>query len=110
MIQGTPLYTLQEATDLAIEYGVTVTGLYPDLSLSFGEAEEMQEQVERTGGQMYALGDPSLTDSVVQEIEDEQTAELSTGEVVETDRPEGALSFGGWCLLGLLALAAWMRI
>ena len=110
MIQGTPLYTLQEATDLAIEYGVTVTGLYPDLSLSFGEAEEMQEQVERTGGQMYTLGDPSLTDSVVQEIEDEKTAELSTGEVVETDRPEGALSFGGWCLLGLLALAAWMRI
>ena len=102
-VYGSGVYDLSEAIEFAKKQGVTVTALYPGSDTNLGyEAQQLRDEVRKTGGDFYDASSPSAVDSVVRQIEAEQKEELdSAGKMVETDRPGAAL---GWTLVGVVSL------
>ena len=102
-VYGDGVYDLSEAIEFAKSQGVTVTALYPGSDTNLGyQAQQLRDEVRKTGGDFYDASSPSAVDSVVRQIEAEQKEELdSAGKMVETDRPGAAL---GWTLVGVVSL------
>lgn len=102
-VYGSGVYDLSEAIEFAKKQGVTVTALYPGSDTNLGyEAQQLRDEVRKTGGDFYDASSPSAVDSVVRQIEAEQKEELdSAGKMIETDRPGAAL---GWTLVGVVSL------
>ena len=102
-VYGDGVYNLSEAIEFAKRQGVTVTALYPGSGFVLGrEAEELRDEVRKTGGDFYDASSPSAVDSVVKQIEAEQKEDLdSAGKMLETDRPVTAM---GWTLFGVVSL------
>ena len=102
-VYGDGVYDLSEAIEFAKKQGVTVTALYPGSDTNLGyQAQQLRDEVRKTGGDFYDASSPSAVDSVVRQIEAEQKEELdSAGKMVETDRPGAAL---GWTLAGVVSL------
>ena len=102
-VYGDGVYDLSEAIEFAKKQGVTVTALYPGSDTNLGyQAQQLRDEVRKTGGDFYDASSPSAVDSVVRQIEAEQKEELdSAGKMVETDRPGAAL---GWTLVGVVSL------
>lgn len=102
-VYGSGVYDLSEAIEFAKSQGVTVTALYPGSDTSLGyQAQQLRDEVRKTGGDFYDASSPSAVDSVVRQIEAEQKEELdSAGKMIETDRPGAAL---GWTLVGVVSL------
>ena len=102
-VYGEGVYDLSEAIEFAKKQGVTVTALYPGSDTNLGyQAQQLRDEVRKTGGDFYDASSPSAVDSVVRQIEAEQKEELdSAGKMVETDRPGAAL---GWTLVGVVSL------
>ena len=102
-VYGSGVYDLSEAIEFAKKQGVTVTALYPGSDTNLGyQAQQLRDEVRKTGGDFYDASSPSAVDSVVRQIEAEQKEELdSAGKMVETDRPGAAL---GWTLVGVVSL------
>ena len=102
-VYGDGVYDLSEAIEFAKKQGVTVTALYPGSDANLGyQAQQLRDEVRKTGGDFYDASSPSAVDSVVRQIEAEQKEELdSAGKMVETDRPGAAL---GWTLVGVVSL------
>ena len=102
-VYGSGVYDLSEAIEFAKSQGVTVTALYPGSDTNLGyQAQQLRDEVRKTGGDFYDASSPSAVDSVVRQIEAEQKEELdSAGKMIETDRPGAAL---GWTLVGVVSL------
>ena len=102
-VYGDGVYDLSEAIEFAKSQGVTVTALYPGSDTNLGyQAQQLRDEVRKTGGDFYDASSPSAVDSVVRQIEAEQKEELdSAGKMIETDRPGAAL---GWTLVGVVSL------
>lgn len=102
-VYGSGVYDLSEAIEFAKKQGVTVTALYPGSDTNLGyQAQQLRDEVRKTGGDFYDASSPSAVDSVVRQIEAEQKEELdSAGKMIETDRPGAAL---GWTLVGVVSL------
>ena len=102
-VYGEGVYDLSEAIEFAKKQGVTVTALYPGSDTNLGyQAQQLRDEVRKTGGDFYDASSPSAVDSVVRQIEAEQKEELdSAGKMIETDRPGAAL---GWTLVGVVSL------
>lgn len=102
-VYGSGVYDLSEAIEFAKKQGVTVTALYPGSDTNLGyQAQQLRDEVRKTGGDFYDASSPSAVDSVVRQIEAEQKEELdSAGKMIETDRPGAAL---GWILVGVVSL------
>ena len=102
-VYGSGVYDLSEAIEFAKKQGVTVTALYPGSDTNLGyQAQQLRDEVRKTGGDFYDASSPSAGDSVVRQIEAEQKEELdSAGKMIETDRPGAAL---GWTLVGVVSL------
>ena len=102
-VYGEGVYDLSEAIEFAKKQGVTVTALYPGSDTNLGyEAQQLRDEVRKTGGDFYDASSPSSVDRVVKQIEAEQKEELdSAGKMLETDRPGAAL---GWTLFGVVSL------
>ena len=102
-VYGDGVYDLSEAIEFAKKQGVTVTALYPGSDTNLGyQAQQLRDEVRKTGGDFYDASSPSAVDSVVRQIEAEQKEELdSAGKMIETDRPGAAL---GWALVGVVSL------
>jgi Ca-activated chloride channel family protein len=104
VINGEPLLTFREATDLAIERGVKVYGINPLEWSAPREAREFEELVDDTGGRYYTLDDPDAIEGIVEGVLEDQASALTTAPVLEfSDVPEAPL---GWALLAFLVLAA----
>ena len=102
-VYGSGVYDLSEAIEFAKKQGVTVTALYPGSDTNLGyQAQQLRDEVRKTGGDFYDASSPSAVDSVVRQIDAEQKEELdSAGKMIETDRPGAAL---GWTLVGVVSL------
>ncbi len=110
-VLGSEIYTLSQAIDLAKQQGVTVIGLYPgNTSVLPSEGEELRDLVRSTGGDFYDAKDPGSVDGIISDIESHQRVDLEGSTVVETDRPEGPLTWVVVALIALLAIAAWFRL
>lgn len=104
-LRGDPVYTLQQAADLATSRGIAVNGLYGALdgeSDSSDLAEEYRKAIESTDGQYFFTEDPKAVDAIVADILSDQAVALdSTPEITRADKA------GPWFFvvgLGLITL------
>lgn len=98
---GSGVYSLQEATQLAVDRKIRVYALNP-AALKSTHAE-LSEATEKTGGRTWALDSPAATDEVTQNIEKLEATRVpnSSPVHVRADLPTLPMSLG---LLGLLVL------
>lgn len=111
-VQGEQIYTLTQAIKFASDQGIQVIALYPaDRGVLTSEGEELKRLVENAGGSFYEASDPSSVDAIIDDVQSQQLEDTSGGSrLVETDRPESALSW--LVLLGLVTMAtlAWLKL
>lgn len=101
---GTPVYTLPQATDLVIERGVVVHGLFGDDPNYTGQLEklEFRAEVGRTGGLYFELDDPSLVESIIADVQSYQKVDMEAEpERVRTDANDALIR---WLVLGVLGV------
>jgi Ca-activated chloride channel family protein len=99
-LAGTPIVTLDEAVSFSIERDIRVYGIEPGGAFGSGpEIDELRAQLQRTGGDVFSLGDASGGQSIVDEVLDDQATTLEgVPELVVTDHP-------GWPFrIGVIAL------
>jgi Ca-activated chloride channel family protein len=109
VIAGEPIFTLQQAGDLATDRGVRVYGINPGdteaKSYLADLATEFRTVVEGTGGAYFALDDPETIPDIVEQITAQQAA-LLEGEPQSLldDQP------APWVLLAFLGLAGMLLL
>lgn len=108
-VHGDGVYSLGEATDLAVERKVRVYGLNPQ---PYGANHStLSAATERTGGRTWGLDQASATEEVTSNIEELEAARLPDVAPVHvrTDLPTLWLSFGLLGLVVLYPLLWWWR-
>lgn len=111
-VMGPQIYTTAEAVAFAESHDVDVIALYPgDGGVITAEGEQLKNLVQAAGGSFYNAEDPASIEKIIANIESQQLADLETGgTTVEVDRPEAAMVWAAWSVLGLLGLAAVRRL
>jgi hypothetical protein len=110
LVAGEPIFSLEDAGDLASERGIRVYGVNPGDSTAKDYLDELAQEFEKvvlaTGGSYYALDDPSAIPSIVTKITSQQAA-LNKGPVqlVHDDEPALAVWLIVLAMLGLFGLA-----
>ncbi len=108
-VLGEPIYSLQEAADLAAENDIRLYGLFAasDEAYSPENEEAYRQAITENGGLFYHADDPGAVDAIIADIASQQAVELDADpEVVITDRPETVLWLAVAGVAGLI-LAAW---
>lgn len=107
-VMGEQIYTLREAIEFASSQNVDIIALYPaEGGVLTAEGEQMRSLVRAAGGDFYDASDPAAVSSIVDQIAQQQLAELDgSPETVEKDRPRTALLWSLWGLLGFMVWAA----
>lgn len=108
-VLGNPIYSLQEAADLAAERDIRLYGLFAASEESYSPENEeaFRQAVTGHGGLFYNADDPAAVDAIITDIASQQAVELDANpEVVITDRPETVLWLAVAGIAGLV-LAAW---
>lgn len=100
-LAGVPIFTLQEATDIALQEQVRVYTLAPRTLWSGPEIGELQQTAQTTGGQHYALGSAQATDGIVTGIQD-QEAQKTEGRSITLVHDQPVV----WLVLTLLGVIA----
>lgn len=105
-LAGTPIFTLQEATDIAVDEKIPVYTLAPRSLLGAGPQRELERTAQRTGGQHFRLGATAATDTIVDAIS-EQEAKKTEGRsyTVIHDHPTVWLVLTALGLVAVLVLA-----
>ncbi len=105
-VNGTPIFTLQEAADRASSREIDLYTFYPG-AYECGPtcAEELREVTEGTGGKMYESSDPEAIPSIIQQIQKSQAQVMgATPTVIRTDHPGPAFVLTFLSLVGILVL------
>jgi Ca-activated chloride channel homolog len=101
-LQGDPIYSLQQAADLATDRDITVNGLFgapSGASSSSSVVEEFRTAVQSTGGLHFFSSDTSAVESMVDQVQAQQAVDL--GAEPEVTRSDTA---GPWFLIATLGL------
>lgn len=108
-VLGEPIYTLQEAADLAADRDIRLYGLFTASPLSYAPQNEESFRQAVTGhdGLFYHADDPGAVEAIIEDITSQQAVELEADpEVVITDRPESVLWIAA-AGVGGIVLAGW---
>jgi len=108
-VLGQPIYTLQEAADLAAERDIRLYGLFTASPQSYTQQNEdsYRQAITEHGGLFYHADDPGAVEAIIEDITSQQAVELDADpEVVITDRPETVLWIAAAGVGGII-LAAW---
>lgn len=84
-LNGTPLVTVSEATDLCRKNNVQVFALYPDKTV---DIPEFVADIEKTGGEAFRGESRHGMDDLIDAIEATDTSDIIEEKTVETDKPE----------------------
>ncbi len=108
-VLGEPIYTLQQAADLATGRDVTLFGLYGGASYLRGSTlnTEFDQVITGAGGRTWFTDDAGAMDEILADVMDQQAADLEADpEVRVTDQPTGwfLVLLGG---LGAFLVLAW---
>ncbi|MBI9115812.1 vWA domain-containing protein [Sanguibacter suaedae] len=108
-LMGTPIYSLQEAVDLAEERGIVINGLYgaSDWGGSAALEREYQEAIEGAGGRYFYSDDTDAVEEMVRDVQEQQAVDLEAApEVTSSDKagPWFLWAVGG---VALLVLVQW---
>lgn len=106
-IAGTPIFTLAEATEIAVEEEVRVYTLAPRSLFAGSEISELQDTARTTGGAHHQLGSAQATDGIVEDIQQQEAQKTDAKSVTLVhDQPIVPLTL---TLLGIIAcfVLAW---
>jgi Ca-activated chloride channel homolog len=105
-LAGVPIFSLQEATEIAQQEEVRVYTVAPRSPFFGSEIDELQETARVTGGRHYALGSSSATDGIVNGIQEQEAQKTESKSVTLVhDKPVLPLTL---TLLGTIAGLALM--
>ncbi|OYN84633.1 vWA domain-containing protein [Parenemella sanctibonifatiensis] len=106
----TSIFSLPEATDVAVERGVMIYGLAPEVRYGKeGEYSELHEQAQRTGGNAWAVDDGTSVTEIVDAIEQTEASKLEGPEqILTTDLPWIGFVLVSVGLIGA-TVAQWQR-
>ncbi len=109
-LAGTPIYTLDEAAELAKDFDVTVHGLQIETQWSFS-SNDMEEAIVSNGGYHYSASDVEAAQSIIDNVQSQDAQDLGViPETVDADRPGAWPAILAVLLLGLLAMAWRFRL
>ena len=104
-LAGSPVFTLEEAAQLAADKGIVVHGLYISGGWS-DDNEEMREVFESRGGYYYAVEDAAAAQEIVAAVQAQDAVDLGVvGETITVDTPGNWPIAVGLATLLLLGLA-----
>lgn len=84
-LNGTPVVTLEQATDLCAENDVKVYAVAPD---NIVDEELFKECIESTGGEYYRASEEGVFDELVSDIEKTDASVMEKIHTIITDKPE----------------------
>lgn len=103
-LAGNPVFTLDEAAQLAADRGIVVHALY--ISSLWRDDEEMKESFESRGMYYYKADDASAAEGIVDAVQAQDAVDLGTlGETLTVDNPGRWPTFIGLATLVLLGVA-----
>lgn len=110
-VSGEPIYTLEQAADLVDSRDIALHGIWANTDpggfagYGVGGEEEFRASVEKRGGLFFTADDPSVVESIVDDVVAQQARDLGARtEIVVTDLP------GLWFLVVVLGVAALLVI
>lgn len=107
---GTPIYTLQEAVDLAGSRDVTVNGLYGAAqgeSADSPRAVEYGKALEGAGGMYFFSDDPRAVEAMVADVQSQQAVDLDAAPEISQADKAGPWVWVALVGVGLLVLVQW---
>ena len=109
-IQGTPVATLDEATDICVSNNVTVYGVGTK-EMTPENKESMKNAVEKTGGKVYLEEESGSFGEIVSSIE-KLSKNLVKVRMVDVETPELLYPFVLMLVLfaGMLGLGRWLKL
>lgn len=109
-IQGTPVATLDEATDICVSNNVTVYGVGTK-EMTPENKESMKNAVEKTGGKFYLEEESGSFGEIVSSIE-KLSKNLVKVRMVDVETPELLYPFVLMLVLfaGMLGLGRWLKL
>ena len=111
-VLGTPIFTLEEAADLAADMDVRLYGLFASSPESYSpdNEESYRAAITEHDGLFYHADDPAAVEGIIEDINSQQAVDLDAEpEVVVTDRPEAVLWLAALGVGGLVLLAWRLR-
>ncbi len=81
-LRGEPIYTLQEATDLALSKDISLIGLYGAGSQAMNAEQEYRQIFTNAGGMYFYSDDAEMIDSIVADIQSRQAVEQDAAPVI----------------------------
>jgi len=75
-LAGTPVYTLDQAAQLARSRGAEVYALYPGGTWRQGPGAQLRVVAQDTGGRLFVADDPSSVDDVVADVQAHQQVQM----------------------------------
>ncbi len=111
-VMGEQIYDIVTAVEFATEQDIEIIALYPgDTATMTSEGEQMRNVVEKAGGSFFNANDPSAIADIIDQIEQQQLAEIDGPvEVKETDKPKTSVLWATWSLLFLMLIGAVRRL
>ena len=106
-LAGTPIFSLDEATDIAVEEKVRVYTLAPRSLFAGSEISELQTTARDTGGAHHQLGSAQAVGGIVEDIQQQEAQKTSAKSITLVhDQPVVPLVL---TLLGIIAcfVLAW---
>ncbi|HWM34535.1 MAG TPA: VWA domain-containing protein [Pseudolysinimonas sp.] len=104
-LAGMPIVTLEEATSFAIERGIRVYGIGPG-SMYASEEDDLRTQLQRTGGELYGVGDTAAGQNIVDQVLEDQAGTLEgVPELVIIDHPGWPFRIALLAIWGIVFLA-----
>ena len=107
---GTPIYTLQQAVDLASSRDVTVNGLYGAASGESADsprAKEYGEALEGAGGMYFFSDDPRAVEAMVADVQSQQAVDLDAAPEISQADKAGPWLWVALAGVTLLVLVQW---
>lgn len=113
-VAGNPVYTLDEAAELAQARGITIHGLRIEPAgwgSTPGVGEAMERSITDHGGYFYEATDAAAAQSIVARVQSQDAVDLgATSDVVRTDDPKGWPIVLGALVIALIGLAWRLRV
>ncbi|CAN5393913.1 VWA domain-containing protein [soil metagenome] len=105
-LAGEPIVSLDEATSFALERQVRVYGISPGTFDGDPDLQDLQGQVQRTGGDLFGINDTAAGQNIVDEVLADQASTLEgVPELVVIDHPGWPFRIGALALWGVVFLA-----
>ncbi|WP_051196500.1 vWA domain-containing protein [Jonesia quinghaiensis] len=99
-LQGEPIYSLQDATDLALSRNISLIGLYGAGGGDATSEQEFRETFTEAGGMYFFSDDPDSIDAIISDVQAQQAVLFDAAPIITTTNVLGPWYL--WLIVGLI--------